>query len=279
MKKDGLADQTIKSRIYRLNRLQKLGVKLDNPDSVETFLATSTWTNANKKGYINSYKAYTTFIGIQWKKPKCIVPDKEPFLPTDEETTQLISGCSKRIATLLKFLEETGARIGEIALAQWTDIDFKAKTVRINCPEKNSNARTLKISDTLISMLNALKKRPDNYIFNPRTQTLYTSFLRMRTRIANRLQNPRIKKIHFHTFRHLKATKEYEKTKDIKHVKYILGHKRLDTTDLYTHIIHFHEDEYITKVAKTPEECCTLAEAGFVKFDEFDGMRLYKKRK
>jgi integrase len=279
MKKDGLADKTIKSRVYLLKNLLKLGADLDNPDSVETILATSNWTNGYKKNYIDSYKAYTIFKGMEWKKPKCIVPHKEPFLPTDKEITQLISACSKRIATLLKFLYDTGARIGEAVLTEWTDIDFKAKTVRINCPEKNSNARTVKLSDSTIALLKALKMRPDNKIFNPRTETLYTSFLRMRTRIAERLQNPRIKKIHFHTFRHLKATMEYAKTKDIKYVKYILGHKRLDTTDLYTHLIHFHEDEYTTVIAKTPEECCKLAQSGFVKFDEFDGMRLYKKRK
>jgi len=39
------------------------------------------------------------------------------------------------------------------------------------------------------------------------------------------------------------------------------------------------EDQFITKVARTPEEACKLREVGFEKFDELDGVRLYCKRK
>jgi integrase len=279
MKKDGLADGTIKSRIYRLKRLLKLGANLDNPESVEIILATSDWTNGNKRIFIDSYKAYTTFKGLKWKKPKCIVPNEEPFLPTDEETTQLISGCSKRVSTLLQLLKETGARIGEIALLEWTDLDFKAKTIRINRPEKNSNARTLKLSDKMIAMLNALPKRKDNKLFNPRVKTLQTTFARQRRRITERLQNPRLKEIHFHTFRHYKATKLYYQTGDIMRVKYVLGHKRLDTTDKYTHYQEFRNEEYTVRTARNIEEALKLIESGFKYVTEMDGLKLFRKRK
>jgi integrase len=128
-------------------------------------------------------------------------------------------------------------------------------------------------------MLDELPKRKDNHIFNPRTETLDGNFRRAKHLIAEKLQNQRINKIHFHTFRHLKATGEYHKTHDLKHVQYVLGHKYSSSTDRYTHYTQFEEDEYITKVAKTPEEACKLAEVGFTKFDEFDEIRLYKKRK
>jgi len=40
MKKRGLAEETIRHRVYRLNVLVRKGADLQNPDSVETILAT-----------------------------------------------------------------------------------------------------------------------------------------------------------------------------------------------------------------------------------------------
>ena len=263
MKKKGLADSTIKSRAYRLRTLLKKGADLENPETVETILATSGYTPANKRIFIDSYKAYATYRKIEWQKPKTLVPDKEPFLPQDEEVKQLIAGTGKRTSTLLQLLYETGMRIGEACLTQWTDLDFKAKQIKVNCPEKGSNSRTLEISDTLIAMLNALPKREDNNLFNPRVRTLQTNFDRQRNKLAKQLQNPRLQQIHFHTLRHLKATTEYYKTGgDILRVKYILGHKRLDTTGKYAHYQTFRSEEYTCRTASNDTEASQFIEAG-----------------
>ncbi len=279
MKKRGLADTTIKSRVYNLNRLLKKGANLENPETIETLIATSNWTPSNKRMFADSYKTYTTYKKIEWTKPKITVPQKDPFLPQEEEVKQLIAGTGKRTSTLLQLLYETGARIGEATSLQWTDIDFKNKTIRINCPEKGSNSRTLNISNTLIAMLNSLPKRPDNNIFNPRTETPSETFRKQRNKLAKKLQNPRIKQIHFHTLRHLKATTEYKKTKDIMHVKYILGHKCLDTTLRYVHYTTFQEEQYTCKIATNLKEETDLIEHGFEYIHEKDGNSLYRKRK
>jgi site-specific recombinase XerC len=86
--------------------------------------------------------------------------------------------------------------------------------------------------------------------------------------------------IHFHTFRHWKATSEYQKTKDILHVMNILGHKSIQNTLIYTHLTDFKDDDYISKVAKSAEEASKLIEAGF----EFvvttpENLMLFRKRK
>jgi len=39
------------------------------------------------------------------------------------------------------------------------------------------------------------------------------------------------------------------------------------------------QDEFIVKVAHNLEEASDLAEAGFEKFDEFNGKHIYRKRK
>ena len=280
MKKKGLAEATIKSRVYRLNRLIKLGANLEKPETIETILATSNWTPSNKRIFADSYKAYTNYKKIEWQKPKITVTQKDPFLPQDEEVKQLIAGTGKTTSTLLQTAYETGARIGELAQLKWTDIDFKAKTIKINCPEKGSNSRTLKISNKLMAMLNALQKRPNNNIFNTKVKTLSSTFDRQRNKLAKKLQNPRIRQIHFHTLRHLKATTEYQKTKDIMHVKYILGHKCLDTTLRYVHYTTFKEEHYTCRTATNTKEATNLIENGFTYITTTpDALMLFRKRK
>ncbi|MEM2441799.1 MAG: tyrosine-type recombinase/integrase [Candidatus Bathyarchaeia archaeon] len=66
---------------------------------------------------------------------------------------------------------------------------------------------------------------------------LRKTFERQRRRIAHKLNNLRLKQIHFHTIRHWKATMEYAKTRDILHVMKVLGHKNIKNTLIYTHLV------------------------------------------
>ena len=72
---------------------------------------------------------------------------------------------------------------------------------------------------------------------------------------------------------------EYQKTKDILHVKWLLGHKRIENTLVYTHLVNFGSDDYICKVAHNVDECTLLIENGFEYVTEMDGMKLFRKRK
>jgi hypothetical protein len=73
---------------------------------------------------------------------------------------------------------------------------------------------------------------------------------------------------------------EYHKTKDILNVKIVLGHKNIKNTLVYTHLVNFREDEYVSKVAKNADEACMFIESGF----EFvcntpDDLMVFRKRK
>jgi len=43
----------------------------------------------------------------------------------------------------------------------------------------------------------------------------------------------------------------------------MLGHRNLNNPLKYTRLIKSEDDEFISKIAKTVEEACGLAEAGF----------------
>ena len=73
---------------------------------------------------------------------------------------------------------------------------------------------------------------------------------------------------------------EYHKTKDILHVKRVIGHKRIENTMVYTHLVDFgEEDEYISKAAMSTEAAQRLIEYGFEYVTTFDEKMIFRKRK
>lgn len=190
----------------------------------------------------------------------------------------MIAGCSTQMATFLQLLKETAARCGEAFQLKWTEIDMVSNTIRIT-PEKGSNPRIFRISNKLAIILGNLYRASDK-VFSYRNKFyLGKTFRKQRKRIAHKLGNPRIIRIHFHTLRHWKATMEYARTKDILHVMQLLGHKNINNTLKYTQLINFKTDEYACKVSKTIEEDAQLIEAGFDYVTDRDGYKLFKKRK
>jgi integrase len=287
MKKRGQAETTIKDRIFRLNGLVKKGADLMNPDSVETVLATENWTPANKKFYVMAYLSFAKTFNIAWEPIKVSCAQKEIFIPLEKELNALISGSGKKTAAFLQMLKTTGARCGEARKLKWTDINVEANTISINAPEKGSRSRTIKVPVETIAMLNSLPKRGP-YVFSPpgnmdppKARSLQGVFSATRDKLARNLQNQRLKQIHFHTFRHWFGTMLYAKTKDILYVKQQLGHKRIENTELYTHLVSFGSEEYHTAFAKTLNEEDKLIQEGFefVRFSEKDQVAIYRKRK
>ena len=280
MKKNGFSETTIFTRGKRLQLLVKLGADLFNPETVKDVVARQKWKESYKEAVICAYDLFAKWAGLKWDKPVYRRVQKLPFIPLEREIDDLIAGCSKHIAAFLQIAKETGARAGEIFSLKWEDIDFESKTIRIT-PEKGSEPRIFRMSGKLLGMLARLPKM-DEMVFSryKNLNNLARTFQRQRRRIANKLANPRLLKISFHTLRHWKATMEYARTKDILYVMKTLGHKSLKNTLIYTQLIKFeNEDEYICKVAKKPEEIAKLIEAGFEYVCEQDGLKFFRKRK
>ena len=104
-----------------------------------------------------------------------------------------------------------------------------------------------------------------------------------RNRLAEKIQNQRLKRISFHTFRHWKATVLIHLGYCLTYVQYMLGHKSLSSTLRYIHIAEAHFNEripnYVCKTAATMDEAVSLIEEGYEKIDEFDDAHLYRKIK
>ncbi len=136
-----------------------------------------------------------------------------------------------------------------------------------------------KRSSQLIERIDKLPKDSDFWYGTGSLDHFARNFSLQRRRAAKKIGNPRINRISFKTLRHWKATMEYNRTRDILHVMNILGHKNIKNTLIYAHLVNVHDDEYVSKVAWNLEEACKLVEAGFGYVTEFEGSKIFRKRK
>jgi integrase len=255
-----------------------------DPESTKSYLALA-GVSENRKGKLAEDLArFYRYMRIRFEKPRYKRVDTIPFVPMETEVDQLIAGVGNKTAAFLRLIKETGMRPGEAWNLKWTDVDNERSTVTVT-PEKGSKARQLKISNQLVAMVNQLPHSWEFMFRNPSIDPLQSikchrkNFEKQRRRVADRLQNPRIRNICFKTLRHWKATSEYHKTRDILHVMQLLGHKNIRNTLVYTHLVDFHSDEYVCKVAKTASEARILVEEGFDYVTDAEGLKLFRKRK
>ena len=156
----------------------------------------------------------------------------------------------------------------------WSDWERRAKWV----PLLLSLEKFAGFCEMVEQKLNALPKDKEGPFKSCQTN-LYRNFESQRKKLANKLQNPRLLRITFHTFRHWKATMEYHKTKDILHVMQLLGHRNIKNTLVYTQLVNFESDDYHSATARTVEEARKLVETGFEYACTHDDIMLFRKRK
>jgi len=282
LQKEGLRDSTLEQKHQLLHRLLALGADLSKPDTVKAAIARLERSESYKLLLCIAYEGFAKYYAISWTRPNYKQCEKLPFIPHETEIDALIAGTDRKTSALLRLLKETAMRLGEAWQLEWTHLDVQNHIVTCNNPEKNSRPRIFNITPDLAQMLDKLPK-VNQYIFgcgrniqqgriDPKVhmKLLHRQKGRItnqRERVATKLQNPRIRKISYHTMRHWKATMLYHQTKDILHVMKFLGHKGLKNTLIYIdlEIACFPNggDDYVGKVATTQIEALNLIEVGF----------------
>jgi len=282
LKKMGRSDSTIKTYLDYLEILAK-DADLLNPEEIKLAIANKLKSRNTKCLVCYAYDSFLKFSGITWEKPQYKQEHKRAFIPTEDEL-KLAINCGRKasyVFTLLVY--ETGARVNEAERLEWTDLDHERNKVTIRA-SKNGNARVLTISKHLTQQLLSLPRKQKT-VFPKLTKKVRQTCFRNRLRKLARLHdNPRLTKIHYHTFRHCKALREYHKTKSMQHVKRVLGHKSIMTTqryvDLYEEIYSdLKPDNYVCEMASTSKDAKKLVEQGFEYVCQIEGEQLFRKVK
>jgi Site-specific recombinase XerD len=282
MKKNGYAETTIKATGKRLRHLQG-NCNLQEPEDVKGFIANKKCSNAYKETLIETYDLLMRSKEQEWQKPFYARYDKLPKIPTEQKIDMLISHASPRMALFLSMSKDLGTRPIELTWLKVKDIDLQNGIVNITSA-KHCIGRTLKLKTNTLEMLkahiNKYELNLNDRIFPTKSEVISEKYRILRNRLSKKLQDPTFKTIRLYDFRHFKATMEYHKTKDLLHVKALLGHKDLRTTLRYTQLLdNLPSDEYHCKTATNIKEATNLIENGFEYIAEKDGIMLFRKRK
>ena len=264
LKINAKSEATIETYTKLLRTLQRLG-DLSDTESVKSVIAYHYKSKVTQSLAVCAYSAYLKHVGDTWDKPKYKRDHKQTFIPTEKEL-HLAINCGTRASVIYsQFLYETGARTNEAQRLEWTELDKERLQVTLKA-SKNGNSRIVPISQNLMDLLFSLPKDKETVFTASPTRS--NAFHNRMVTLAKKHDNPRFTKIHMHTFRHVRALKEYHKTRDILHVMGFLGHKNINTTYRYVSLynqIYKHQQvvKFVTKVASTKEERCELINNGW----------------
>ena len=180
-------------------------------------------------------------------------------------------------AALKSIKEETEAAHGELGQFNQKLDGLKTRGITEDILEEVAASDAEDAEDLLFRV------RARARIFSHDVNTMRDVFLKQRKNLARKLQNPRLNQIHFHTFRHWKATTLYHKTKDLLYVQRFLGHRSISNTMKYIQleesIFKENVDEYICKAAKTIQEASDYIEQGYTYVCDVEDAKLFRKPK
>jgi len=282
MKNNGLSKCTIKTYDKALFYLSK-HADLNKPEQVKQYIANKQTSTSHKKNLCLAYNKYCKYYKIEWQMPKYTQQAKMIRIPTKAQIESLIASASPMLSIKLTISKETGLRPIELSNLKAKDIDLEQRTI-YPTTAKHGAPRRLKVSNnlnaTLENHINTFKLEPNDKLFKGTADYYGKNYRVMRNRLAKKLNKPELKTIRLYDFRHYFATRLYAKTKDILFVKQQMGHRKIETTLVYTQLLNINEEEeYTCRVATNTKEDTELIESGFEYVTERDGLKIYRKRK
>ena len=166
-------------------------------------------------------------------------PERLPVVLSPEEVARRLAHApSLKDRAALSVAYGCGLRVSAIANLKVADLDSARRLIRVE-PGKGRKDRFVMLSPDLLDLLRQwwLVKRPRGWLF-PGQQPPQ----RITTRQLNRAcpaaaEAAKLdKRVSMHTLRHSFATHLLERKIDIRVIQVLLGHRKLDTTAVYTRV-------------------------------------------
>jgi integrase/recombinase XerD len=190
--------------------------------------------------------------------PEVEVEAPEPF--SDDTVKALLAACDDEERVTFRFFLGTGAREAEVTFAAWSDVDLHTGkfTVRkkpdVGFFPKSHESRTVPLPDSVVAELKARRKKADGgrWIFPSKHGKPDAHFLRKLKKVALRAglncghchskENGKpvtckthavCEKFYLHRLRKTAATRWSNNGISVRTIQAWLGHKSLETTQLY----------------------------------------------
>jgi site-specific recombinase XerD len=173
------------------------------------------------------------------------VPRTLPVVLSRDEVARLIAAApNQKYQTALSIAYGTGLRVSEVIALKVSDIDSQRMTLRVE-QGKGDKDRYAMLSPVLLERLRSWwrvahaqgKMLPNGWLFPGLNPVDPLSTRQLNRAIHAAAEAAQIdKRVSMHTLRHSFATHLLEQKVDIRVIQVLLGHKRLETTSLYTHV-------------------------------------------
>jgi site-specific recombinase XerD len=174
-------------------------------------------------------------FGIQ--RPK--IPKILPIVLSKTEIIDMIDSTDNlKHKLMIQILYTSGLRVSELTKLRVSDIDFSRKTVRINCGKGNKDRISIISKITLENARKyLLEYQPLEYFFESYQAGKALSTRAVQKVVDEAARRAKIKKnVTAHTLRHSFATHLLEQGVNLRYIQSLLGHKRLETTQIYTKV-------------------------------------------
>ena len=173
------------------------------------------------------------------------IPHRLPVVLSKEEVARLIAAVGHlKHQTALSVAYGTGLRVGEVVALKVSDIDSQRMTLRVQ-QGKGRKDRYAMLSPILLERLRVWwrvsraqgKMLDGGWLFPGLDPMQALSTRQLNRAVHDAAAVARIdKRVSMHSLRHAFATHLLEQKEDIRVIQVLLGHKRLDTTALYTQV-------------------------------------------
>jgi len=255
---------TYAKKIKRLNR----SVNLDDPTGTERYILALERSSKYKQSLLLAYRHYCLANNIIWKPPSIKVQSAPIIVPTEERIDKIINRATLKFVVVFQ-ISKHGLRPCEVSKITLRDIDFQRGLITVKT-SKLGAARTIRLKENVLLNLKAYVQRKNisdlNLCLFPSPNRMREQWNRYRKRAFLNFRDQEFLKIRLYDLRHWFATSQYMKTRDLLHVKYLLGHRNIESTMIYVHLsqglLNCSED-YSCKTAKSVKEATELIESGF----------------
>lgn len=205
-------------------------------EDIKEYLLSFKTLNTRKQMLCSINSFYTLTMRMPKKINKIPYPKVQKKLPkvidSDYLKTTIPEIANLKHKAILMLGYSCALRVSEVINLKIEDIDSKRMVLYIK-NAKGRKDRVVKMSTTLLSTLREYFKeyRPSVYLFNGQNKLKYTASS------CNKLVKHYLGiEYHFHLLRHSGATTMLENGVDISMIQKILGHKKIETTMIYTHV-------------------------------------------
>lgn len=241
-------------------------------------------TNAYKSTLLLAYHHFCKANMIDWSPPKLRNQSSPISVPTEERIDKIISRCTLKYLTTFQ-ISKHGLRPDEVSKITLRDLDLERGLLTVRTSKLGAE-RTIKLKNYTIENLRTyLQRKSITQIGVPifsKPEILREQWNKYRKRAYLNFRDQELLKIRLYDLRHWFATSEYIKTRDLLFIKYLMGHRNIESTMVYVHLaqgLTSCSEDYICKIAKTAKEAISLIEEGFEYVTEMESVKLFRKRK